>query len=339
MACLVGNRHPGNARIVFDQLRPETELFDQQWLGDEPESRTLEIDSPEGPVRIRYWDSAPGAAGSRSTSLVLIHGLFDSKRVWRYVWRHLAARWRLVAADLPGMGLSDKPKLRRLPRAERYTPAWLSGMLRRIVEGVGGLDDLVLVGHSYGGALSLLALLDESFARRVRGLVLVAAAAYPQKLPPFVARFRGFFGAIVSCPLWHDWVAARLIRRGKAAAGIEATYRLGTFDLSNVPREALETAVAVVSSPGFPRAARYIARRLIPKDHAALVGRFGEIAVPALVIWGRDDQIVPPEHAERFGRDLPGARVVTYDGCGHWPQYEKARETALEIERFVDSMT
>jgi len=270
---------------------------------------------------------------------VATHGLFDSKRVWRYVWQHLAARWRLVAADLPGMGLSDKPKLRHLPRAERYTPAWLSGMLRRTVEAVGGLDDIVLVGHSYGGALSLLALLDESFARRVRGLVLVAAAAYPQKLPPFVTRFRGFFGAIASCPLWHDRLAARLIRHGRAAAGVEATYRLGTFDLANVPREALETAVEVVSSPGFPRAARYIARRLIPKDHAVLVERFREIAIPALVIWGRDDRIVPPEHAEHFGRDLQDAHVVMWERCGHWPQYERARDTALDIERFINSVT
>jgi pimeloyl-ACP methyl ester carboxylesterase len=348
---LVGSRHPGNVRIVFDQLQSETTLFDEEWLGDEPESRRLELDSPEGPIGVQYWDSAPGADDGRlaeatasakpqsTLSIVAIHGLFDSKRVWRYVWRHLAARWRLVAPDLPGMGLSGKPKLSHLPRAERYTPAWLSGMLRRIVEAVGGLDDIVLVGHSYGGALSLLSLLDESFARRVRGLVLIGAAAYPQRLPPFVARFRGFFGAIASCPLWHDWLAAWLIRRGRAAAGVEATYRLGTFDLSNVPREALETAVAVVSSPGFPRAARYIARRLIPKDHAALVERFSEIAIPALVIWGRDDRLVPPEHAERFGRDLQRARVVMYDRCGHWPQHEKAREMALEIERFMDDMT
>jgi pimeloyl-ACP methyl ester carboxylesterase len=320
---------------VYDHFRSEAELFDEQWLGDEPETRTLELASPEGPIRVRYWDSAPAAQGP---ALVLVHGLFDSKRVWRYVWRPLASRRRVVAFDLPGMGLSDKPKLKHLPRAERYAPAWLAGMLRRTVEALDGIEDFVLAGHSLGGALALMSLLDEAFAPRVRGLVLVAAAGYPQELPRFVARFRGFFGAIASCPLWYERIVARKIARGRAARGVEATYRLGSFDLASIPREALAVSVEVVSSPGLPYAARYIARRLVPKDHARLVERFREVAVPALVLWGRDDRIVPPEHAARFGRDLAQARVVMLDRCGHWPQIERARETALEIERFVEDL-
>jgi pimeloyl-ACP methyl ester carboxylesterase len=334
---------------VFDQFRPETQLFDEQWLGDEPETRTLELDSPEGPVRIQYWDSGPApdategaeasaCAGSRPAPLVLTHGLFDSKRVWRYVWRPLARQSRLVAPDLPGMGLSDKPKLRHLPRAERYAPAWLAAQLRRIVDAVGGLDGFVLVGHSLGGALSLLSLMDEAFARRVRALVLIAAAGYPQALPRYVARYSGWRGAVMACPLWHDWLAAWAIRRGRAERGVEAAYRLCVHDVRAVPREALEASLRMASSPGFPYAARYIARRLVPRDHARLVERFKEIELPTLVIWGRDDRVVPPEHAGRFGRDLPNARVVMYDRCGHWPQYERAPETALDIERFIEQV-
>ncbi len=329
---------------MFDNVRSEKELFDEAWLGDEPETRTLELGSPEGPVRVRYWDSGRHASGptpspAPGTALVLVHGLFDSKRAWRYVWHSLAKGRRVVAPDLPGMGLSDKPKLRHLARAARYTPGWLSGMLQRTVNALDGLGEFVLAGHSFGGAVALLALLDESFARRVRGLVLLAAAAYPQKLPPFAARFRGFFGAIACCPLWHDRLAAWAIRRGGAKRGVEATYRLGSFELAAIPREALEEGAKVVSSAGFPYAARYVARRLVPRGHARLVGRFAEIAVPALVIWGRQDRIVPPENAARFERDLRNARVVTFDRCGHWPQIEKARETACEMQRFIEDVT
>ena len=320
---------------MFNQFRSEKELFDETWLGEVPESRTLNLAGPEGPSRIRYWDSRPGSTG---TALVLVHGLFDSKRVWRYVWTPLAARWRLVAPDLPGMGLSDKPRLRHLPRPQRYTPEWLAAMLGRTIDALDGLDDIVLVGHSYGGALALLALRDESFARRVRGLVLIAAAGYPQEFPPFVARFRGFFGAIRCCPLWYDRLTAWMIGRGHAAGPVRATHRLGVFDPDTIPREVLESAHKVVSSPGFPYASRYIARRLVPKDHAELVEQFKRIELPALVVWGRDDRIVPPGNAARFGRDLRHARVVMFDRCGHWPQLEKARETAHELEHFAEPL-
>lgn len=325
---------------VFDRFRSETELFDEHWLGDGPQSRTLELESPEGPVRIRYWDSGqdhPEQVSGR-VPLVLTHGLFDSKRAWRYVWAALAKRSRLVAPDLPGMGLSDKPRLKHLPRAERYSPQWLAGMLARIVEAAGGLDEFVLVGHSFGGAISLLALMDESFARRVRGLVLIAAAGYPQRLPPFAARYQGWRGALLACPLWHDRLAAWALPHGWAEHGVEAAFRLCVHNLDAVPREALEASFKSVLSPGFAYAARHIARRLVPKDHAALVERFHEVTLPTLVLWGRNDRVVPPEHAERFGRDLANARVVTFDACGHWPQYEKAHETAHEIERFVGQL-
>jgi pimeloyl-ACP methyl ester carboxylesterase len=356
---------------VFEQFQSEKTLFEDTSLGEEPESRTLELSSPDGPIRIRYWDSGnggwhaeteasasakphadgvtnrqaeasatakpttPGVVG-RAAPLLLTHGLFDSKRAWRYVWWPLAAGRRVVAPDLPGMGLSDKPKLRRLPRAERYTPQWLAAMLVQFADAVGGLDELVLVGHSLGGAVALLSLMDEAFAGRVRALVLVAAAGYPQQLPPYVVRYQGWRGAVMACPLWHDRLAAWALRRGRAERGVEAAYRLCVHDLSAVPREALEASLDVVRSPGFPYAARHIARRLVPRDHAALVERFSEIAVPVLVIWGRNDRVVPPANAARFGRDLPNARVVMLDACGHWPQYEKARETAREIERFVE---
>ncbi len=61
-----------------------------------------------------------------------------------------------------------------------------------------------------------------------------------------------------------------------------------------------------------------------------LLGRLGEIRVPALVVWGEADRIYPPEHGEAFAKAIPGARLVIIPEAGHLPQLE-APEALLAV--------
>jgi pimeloyl-ACP methyl ester carboxylesterase len=59
------------------------------------------------------------------------------------------------------------------------------------------------------------------------------------------------------------------------------------------------------------------------------------IAVPTLVLWGGRDQLIPPDHAARFGRDIAGSRVVMYPALGHVPHEEDPVATLAAVRTFL----
>src|SRR4051812_3500629 len=97
--------------------------------------------------------------------LVLLHGLCDSHRTWRLVAPALAAGRRVLTPDLPGHGLSGRPDA-------TYALAWYAQVIGAWLDAL-GLDEIDLVGHSYGGGVAQQLLIDRG--ARVRRLALVAA--------------------------------------------------------------------------------------------------------------------------------------------------------------------
>jgi pimeloyl-ACP methyl ester carboxylesterase len=60
------------------------------------------------------------------------------------------------------------------------------------------------------------------------------------------------------------------------------------------------------------------------------------IATPTLVLWGREDKLIPCAYAERFREMIPHARVRVFDACGHLPHVEKTDEYVSEIIAFSE---
>jgi pimeloyl-ACP methyl ester carboxylesterase len=59
------------------------------------------------------------------------------------------------------------------------------------------------------------------------------------------------------------------------------------------------------------------------------------VHVPTLVVWGREDRIVPLECAEAYRRVLPAARLEIINQCGHYPQLEKPEEFTRLVGDFL----
>ena len=59
-----------------------------------------------------------------------------------------------------------------------------------------------------------------------------------------------------------------------------------------------------------------------------------KVTVPTLIVWGKQDEIIPVSHAERFHRDIKGSQVVLIDNCGHCPMAEEPQKTKELSEKF-----
>ena len=62
-----------------------------------------------------------------------------------------------------------------------------------------------------------------------------------------------------------------------------------------------------------------------------------KVQCPTLIIWGKEDKIVPLDHAFRFQRDIKGSQLLVFDTCGHCAMLEKPDETAAAIKEFFAS--
>jgi pimeloyl-ACP methyl ester carboxylesterase len=254
--------------------------------------------------------------------ILLVHGYGASGHSFRAWVPTLARSHRVILVDLKGFGAAPKPD------DDRYSPIDLARPLVDLVVRE-GLTHLTLVGHSLGGAVVLVAalgLLDAGEQGRVRALVSVAGAAYPQTLPPFAVmarRPRLFRMALAAVPT--RWLVRRVLRTI-------------VYDPEGIDADQVEGYAAPLRSATARRALVACARQLVPPDSDRFTSRYPELDMPALLLWGRQDPVVPLGLAERLRTALPRARLVTLERCGHLPAEERPAESLRVLQDFLSGL-
>lgn len=251
-------------------------------------------------------------------TFLLIHGYAASRFSWRRWMPFLAERGHVVAVDMKGFGQAPKPD------DGRYSPEDQALLLDRLIR-LEGLDRLTLVGHSLGGGVALLTalrLLDREPAR-LRRLIILAGAAYEQRLPPFVglASWPTLSGA-----LFRVLGPKRIVRH---------VLRTIVDDAGGVTEEQVRGYADPLRAAGTLRALLSTARQIVPPDLATLTARYPEIGVPTLLIWGRLDPVVPLAVGQRLAQAIPDARLHVLEACGHLPAEEKPSESLTVVEGFL----
>ena len=278
-------------------------------------------------VEMAYIDN--GCAGTYPP-LVLLHGVFDNKATWFRLARRLPGR-RIIAPDLIGHGHSSKPNFAAHPAHERYSPDMQVGYLAAFIAAL-GLDDAILLGNSLGGGLALRLYLNlPELAAKVRGLVLIAAAGYPHKLPLHIRTLGSYPGKLLSHAPIHSLARAS----GLLRLAIWRTFRRCFHDRGKIPPELATVARTALETPNAAYAYHYAARNLIPPDIATFHQHFGTIACPTLVLWGQQDRILPVRSAQCFADALPYTDLQIFPNCGHAPHLEYPDETADCLERWL----
>src|SRR3989442_14521459 len=253
--------------------------------------------------------------------LLCIHGFGASLYSWRNFIGPLSKDNQLLLIDLKGCGKSPKSK------DTKYSSLDHAELIRRFIL-KHDLKNLTLVGNSLGGALSLLItiiLMETGELARLRSIILIDAGAYKEYIP--------FYLRLLSVPILT--LAAFLLPIRLSA---ERVLRTAYYDPNKSSAEQIAAYASPLSEPGARHALLQSAQQLVPPNFDELVAKYKEIKVPTLLIWGRQDKIIPLKVGERLDRDIPNSTLNLIDECALAEEEEKPDWTIRLLLSFLKSL-
>jgi pimeloyl-ACP methyl ester carboxylesterase len=268
--------------------------------------------------RMHYVDEGPRAA----PVLLCLHGNPTWSFYWRALVRGLRDRWRVIAPDHLGCGLSDKP----------------AGWSYRLADHVANLESLVdaldvgpltLALHDWGGAIGM------GWARRrpaqVSRLVITNTAAFASRRMPWRIR-------ACRAPLVGEFLVRRLNafaglapRLASArAGGVRGAARAGLL----LPYDSAAHRVAIArfvqdipTTPAHPSWAELAAiERALPQFATR----------PACIAWGERDWCFSRAFLDEWRARLPGAEVHALARAGHWLLEDEPDEVVRRVRSFLE---
>jgi pimeloyl-ACP methyl ester carboxylesterase len=259
---------------------------------------------------------------TRGDPVVMIHGVGGWAENWREVMSPIARSGRrAIAFDLPGFGESDPPgDVEHFGPRDAFYPRFVDALLDEL-----GIGSAHLVGNSMGGAVAYTAAVTHP--ERTRSLALVAGGGVGTDVALFLRL----------CTLPGVPALSRVFGRPEQARDV---LRTCFHDARRIPAPLYEEAerYGFASFGEFVRALRsgvtiFGVRRSVREHWLALAARF---AGPVLVIWGRQDRVLPVEHAAEAEGAMPQARVELIDDCGHLPQVERTDAFLAALLPFLE---
>jgi pimeloyl-ACP methyl ester carboxylesterase len=260
-------------------------------------------------LRIHYIERA-----GNGTPVVLLHGLPGTAEDFNEVTPLLAGH-RTIAIDRPGFGYSSGGYVKFGRQVEV-----LDALLHRL-----GVTRPVLVGHSYGGTMSLA--FAERYPKEIRGLVLVDAAAAGTRVGSF-ERVQAQFVKVLQLPVIHQ-IANATFGQLLDTVSVDATDGRA-FHPRSVDRTHRHRVLAINMTKGNLEA--YGGEELEANGVFDQIDpRLSTIDVPAVVIQGASDQLVKPVYGRKLAATLLHARLEMVPG-GHMAPYTHPYAIARAVE-------
>jgi pimeloyl-ACP methyl ester carboxylesterase len=249
--------------------------------------------------KIAYYEAGKGSV------VILIHGLGADSRHWAANIDAISQYFRVIALDQIGYGQSDKPLM-------RYTVENFSDYLHGFLQAV-KIPKASLVGNSLGGWVALDFTIRHP--QMVEKLVLVDAAG----LRPTAALKWPEGERKTLTPLNTHWF----------------------FDLMEANKEWVATDLGPnaferhVQNGDSYTVASSVAEMFTGRDFED--EKLGKVHVPTLIIWGRDDVLIPLAMGEQLHQGIAGSQMIVIDGTGHIPMVGKPVEFNQAVRKFLNS--
>ncbi len=282
-------------------------------MNDSAPARRHRLPLAAGPLVVT--ELGPPAA----VPLVFLHGVLANSTLWTGVADRLAPDHRCLLLDLP-LGAHPEP----MNADADLSP---SGLVAVVIDALDrlGIERAILVGNDSGGALCQLMI--AAHPHRLRALVLTSSDAYdtwlpfmfkPLELMAFVAGLLRIVAQLLQwpplrrSPLGFGWLSKRMTDADSAAF-----------------------VTPLARAPWARRDVGKFLRGISPRLTRRAAQHFAGFAAPVLVLWSRDDRLLPLRLGQRLASDLPRARLELVTDAYTFSPVDAPEAVAQAIDRFV----
>ncbi|MFZ1742005.1 MAG: alpha/beta hydrolase [Pontixanthobacter sp.] len=298
--------------IAFVIFRtPDTDPAEMRAKYGTAPSQFVELD---GGLTVHLRDEGP----RDGVPIILLHGSNSDLLTWNPWVQRLSDTYRIIRFDQPGHGLTGASP------DEDYSVATYVKTIDRVADKL-GLKTFYLGGNSMGGGHTLAYAIEHP--DRVRGLILVDAsgAARMQSADKDEGGNIGF--TIARMPGLNQ-----IMKHITPRSVVEKSFRQSVSNQAIVTPEAVD---------------RYWEMLRYPGNRAATISRFSRpnkpfsseqlaaLKMPALIIWGDKDALIPLASGQWLGQNLPNSEMVVFKNIGHLPMEEIPDESAQAVRSFM----
>lgn len=251
-------------------------------------------------AKINYVESGDSA----KPTVILLHGLGGSLGNWQTTTGPLSQSYHVIALDQVGFGKSDKPFL-------KYRAATYVDFLDKFMSEL-KIEKASLVGNSMGGWVA--GLMAIKYPNRVEKIVLADAA-----------------GIVPANYSEADVYQLNNSTRDEIRANMKKIFATPAFQNNEALVDQFMT-LRVMTNDGNTINSLI---ESIKRKEDFLNTRLGEIKKPTLIIWGKQDGLLPVADATTFNKRIVGSELIIFDACGHAPQFEKAVDFNKAVLAFL----
>jgi pimeloyl-ACP methyl ester carboxylesterase len=246
-----------------------------------------------------YFEDVQPEQHQPTATVLFVHGAGGSRLNWRSQLECLTDQFRIIAVDLPGHGMSEGEAEVTIRAYAHYVQALMESL---------DLKNVILGGHSMGGAISLEIALDNP--ARLAGLLLVGTGAKLRVLPTIFSMIRDNFEVAVE--------------------------GMGNFAFGpNVPNDILDEHKRLMAQ----NTPEVLIQDFTACDSFDIIDQVSEVTLPTLILCGKDDRLTPSKYSELLHKEIGGSEAVFFDNCGHMPMIEQSAEFNEAVASFLTRLS